>query len=422
MRFVSDLGLAPGVDFRKAVLDGLAPDGGLYVPESFPVIVSEQEPWRPASLIDAGVRLLAPFVTDRTPDQLADILETAWDFPAPVTELEPGIHLLELFHGPTLAFKDFGARFLARYLSGSEAPLTILVATSGDTGGAVAAGFHGAEGITVYILYPEGRVSLIQEAQIATLGGNIRAVEVAGSFDDCQRLVKEALSDRGLGATRNFTTANSINLGRLLPQMAYHGWAAAQLNRPTLVVPSGNFGNLTSALYARAMGVPIGRCIAALNANDAVRRFLATGTFRPEPSVSTISNAMDVGSPSNLTRLLRMAGGSGQRLSTMFEAHSVSDMETRSEIHRTFETSGRILDPHTAVGVAVARRLIDDPNEPIVVAATAHAAKFTDVIESTLGVPAPIPLALAHAVSRPKLSRKLPADPAAFRQLLRMDP
>ncbi|MDZ4806213.1 MAG: threonine synthase [Candidatus Eisenbacteria bacterium] len=432
MKFSSDLciqGSAPHVDFRTAVLSGLAPDGGLYVPESLPTIVRAPGEWRPQSLIEAGVQLLAPFVTDKDTEELTGILRSAWDFPAPITILEPGIHLLELFHGPTLAFKDFGARFLARYLEHPASPLTILVATSGDTGGAVAAGFHGASGITVYILYPAGRVSPIQEAQMATLGGNIRAIEVAGSFDDCQRLVKAALGDRELRATRTFTTANSINIGRLLPQLAYHGWAAGQMDRPTLVIPSGNFGNLTAALYARAMGVPIGRCVAALNTNDVIRRYLGTGTYRPEVSCPTISSAMDVGNPSNLTRLLHLAGGSTQRLASLFEAHSVDDDDTQTEIRRAYESAGQVIDPHTAVGVAVARRLLAAGAGPLVVAATAHPAKFTTVIESALGIPAsrwtipsPVPPALAEAISRPKLSRKLPADEAAFGQLLRTDP
>jgi len=426
MNFISDLEflgiprVAP-VDFRTAVLSGLAPDGGLYAPESLPTIVHDPAEWRPKSLVESGVRLLSPFVTDRSAEALDDILQRAWGFPAPVTEIEPGLHLLELFHGPTLAFKDFGARFLARYLERPATPLTILVATSGDTGGAVAAGFHEALGITVYILYPEGRVSRIQEAQMASLGGNIRAIEVDGTFDDCQRLVKAALGDPELRAIRTFTTANSINLGRLLPQMAYHGWAAAQVKRPTLVIPSGNFGNLTAALYARAMGVPIGPCVAALNANDVIRRYLARGIYVPEASVPTLSNAMDVGNPSNLTRLLHLSGGSREQLASLFDAETISDEETREEIRRTYHASGRILDPHTAVGVAVARRRLAQRGGPVVVAATAHAAKFTEVIESTLGFPAPVPLSLAAAVSRPKLSRKLRPDLDDFRQLLRSD-
>lgn len=424
MSFVSDLqgpGGLPPVDFRTAVLSGLAPDGGLYVPMSLPTIALDPGDWRPSSLIESGTRLLAPFVTDMNADELSELLRSAWDFPAPITELEPGIHLLELFHSPTLAFKDFGTRFLARYLERQGEALTILVATSGDTGGAVAAGFHGASGITVYILYPSGRVSLTQEAQMATLGGNIRAIEVDGSFDDCQRLVKAALGDEELRATRNFTTANSISLGRLLPQMAYHGWAAGQLDRPILVIPSGNFGNLTAALYARAMGIPIDRCVAAQNANDVMRRYLANGLHAPEASISTLSNAMDVGNPSNLTRLLHLSGGSRDKLASLFAADTVSDEETRAEICRSWEMSGRLLDPHTAVGVAVARRQQANGGRPVVVAATAHAAKFNDVIESTLGFPVPLPAVLAQAVSRPKLSRKLIPSSEAFRHLLRTD-
>jgi len=432
MRFASDKGGGSPVAARQAIRAGLAPDGGLYVPESLPTLARAGEAWAPGSLIDAGVALLGPCFDDLDDDALRALLVASWDFDAPVVSLAPGLALLELFHGPTLAFKDFGARFLAGYLAKGGEPLTILVATSGDTGGAVAAGFLGAPGITVYLLYPAGRVTPIQEAQMATLGGNIRAIEVSGTFDDCQRLVKGALGDARLAAERRLTTANSINLGRLLPQMAYHGAAFGPRLRvlpgfdratpsPTLVVPSGNFGNVTAALYARTMGVPIGPIVAAVNANDVVPRVLAGERTSPRTSIHTLSSAMDVAAPSNLSRLLHLAGGSTERLATMMTAESVDDAATGVEIRRVYEETGRIIDPHTAVGVAVARRRLAAGDPPALVASTAHPAKFPEVIEPLLGRVAPLPARLAEALGRPKSTRPLPPDDDAFRHLLRTD-
>jgi threonine synthase len=421
VRYVSDRGASPAVDARTAVRAGLAPDGGLYVPEHLPALPADVA-WAPSSLVEAGTALLAPWFDDLAVPELRALLAAAWDFEAPVVPLEDGIALLELFHGPTLAFKDFGARFLARYLARGGEPLTILVATSGDTGGAVAAGFHGAPGITVYLLYPAGRVTPIQEAQMATLGGNVRALEVDGSFDDCQRLVKAALADRQLSAAKRLTTANSINLGRLLPQMAYYGTAfTGDRAGAELVVPSGNFGNVTAALYARGMGVPIGSITAAVNANDGVARLLAGGVPAGGASIATLSSAMDVAAPSNLSRLVHRAGGSVARLATMLSADTVDDDATGAEIRRVHQATGRIIDPHTAVGVAVARRGRAAGAAPVVVASTAHPAKFPEVITPLLGVPAPLPPALAAALDRPRSTRRLPPDEAAFTHLLRTD-
>ncbi|HEX7880950.1 MAG TPA: threonine synthase [Candidatus Eisenbacteria bacterium] len=432
MRFTSDRGGRPAVSARSAIRAGLAPDGGLYVPESLPKLARGGNDWAPGTLFEAGVALLGPYFDDLDEDALRALLVETWDFDAPVVSLEPGLALLELFHGPTLAFKDFGARFLAGYLATGGEPLTILVATSGDTGGAVAAGFLGAPGITVYLLYPAGRVTPIQEAQMATLGGNIRAIEVSGTFDDCQRLVKGALGDARLAADLRLTTANSINLGRLLPQMAYYGAAFGPVlgtlpgfdsiaSSCTLVVPSGNFGNVTAALYARTMGVPIGPIVAAVNANDVVPRILGGEAADRSVSIHTLSSAMDVAAPSNLSRLLHLAGGSVERLGTLMTAETIDDVTTGAEIRHVYETTGRIIDPHTAVGLAVARRRRAAGDPAVLVASTAHPAKFPEVIEPLIGRVAPLPARLAEALDRPKYARSLPPDDEAFRHLLRTD-
>ncbi|HEY4611779.1 MAG TPA: threonine synthase, partial [Bacteroidota bacterium] len=364
MNFLSTNGQAPAVSFRQALLQGLAPDSGLYVPERLPSLPFSVSP--DASLHLFGKHILTPLLEEIPLQDLTRIIERAWTFPIPLVKLTDQIYLLELFHGPTLAFKDVGARFMAETLSyvlvEEQRETTILVATSGDTGSAVAHGFYNAPNITVYILYPSGKISRLQEQQMTTLGGNIHAVEVAGTFDDCQRLVKHALADATLVAAHNLTTANSINLGRLLPQVVYYAWAVAQLQTtlskevsPTVVVPSGNFGNLTAAAYAKSLGVPIEHFVAATNANDVVPQYLETGSFTPRSSIQTLSNAMDVGNPSNLTRLQALYGNDVGRIRQDISSQRVSDEETIAEIRRTYDQTRVVLDPHTAVGVAAAR-------------------------------------------------------------------
>jgi threonine synthase len=431
VKFRSVLGRAPTVSFRDALFRGLAPDGSLYVPESLPrlpppVLAADPEP----SLTSLGVAILSTFIDDISRPDLEHIVAEAWNFPIRLEPLNDTIHLLELFHGPTLAFKDFGARFMARalshYLAASQRELSILVATSGDTGSAVASGFHRVPHITVFVLYPSGRISPLQEKQIATLGDNIHAIEVEGSFDDCQALVKGALADDTIRARIDLTTANSINVGRLLPQAAYYAWAVSKLPEAHVVVPSGNFGNLTAAVYARTMGFPIGKCVAATNANDVVPEFLRTGTFTPRPSVATISNAMDVGDPSNLARLQSLFGAGAAELRRGLFAESVSEEETRREMTRTHEETGRILDPHTAVAVAVARNLSDSIPQvaaaagpsPIIVPATAHPAKFLEVVEDVLGIRVPLPAALDEATRKNKKAKRIAADTDALRNIL----
>lgn len=431
MNYVSTGGRAPAVSFQAALFAGLAPDGGLYIPETLsPFSRAFIDNLSTTTLQAIGERLADAYIEDIPPDDAAALLRQAWSFPIPLRPLYRNISLLELFHGPTLAFKDIGVRFLARvlsfYLQASERDITIAVATSGDTGSAVAHGFFNVPHITVYVLYPSGRISHLQEQQMATLGGNIHALEVSGTFDDCQRLVKQALADAEVLKVRHLTTANSISLGRLLPQIGYYVWGAAQWRQanpaaapdvqPVFVVPSGNFGNITAAVYAKAMGAPVGNLVAATNANDAGAQFLRTGSFVPRSAVQTHSNAMDVGNPSNLSRLQSHFAGNVATMRSQIEAVSITDDETLREIRDTYEQSGVIVDPHTAVGLAAARQRGGDG--PTVVAATAHPGKFPEVIQRALGTVPDLPAILREALEKPKLSVKLPADYDAVRRLL----
>ncbi len=429
MRYVSTLGDSPAVDFRTALMRGTPEDGSLYVPERLPRLpeaflarIHERD------FHDIACEALAPFVEPLARDALREILEQALDFPIPLVPLEGRLRLLELFHGPTLAFKDVGARFMARvmahFLAAERRNVAILVATSGDTGGAVAHGFFGVPHVEVFVLYPAGRVSDLQERQMATLGGNVHAIEVEGSFDDCQRLVKRALAERPGRPDRELTTANSINVGRLLPQITYDLWGYVQWRRtassavppPNVVVPSGNFGNLTAAAYARAMGCPMGRLVAATNANDVVPEFLRTGRYAPRASRATLSTAMDVGDPSNLARLQALLGREAEQLALGLEAHAANDDDTLREIRGTAARTGTVLDPHTAVGVHVARLPPGDADT--IVAATAHPAKFPEVMRAAFGRDIELPPALAAIAVRPKLSERIPADDGALRELL----
>ncbi len=431
MKYLSTGGQTPPTSFRSAVFAGLPPDGGLYIPESIPVLrhgfVSELSR---ENLQTIGAEVLSTFIDDISRDDLIALLTQAWTFPIPLVHLKDDLYLLELFHGPTLAFKDIGVRFLARivsyYLQASHQEITIAVATSGDTGSAVAHGFFNVPNISVYVLYPSGKISPLQEQQMATLGGNIHALEVDGTFDDCQRLLKQALADTEVVGERHLTTANSISLGRLLPQIGYYVWGVAQWNRayqsgskeiaPTFVVPSGNFGNLTAAVYAKAMGTPIGHLVAATNVNDAGAQYLRTGSFVPRAAVQTHSNAMDVGNPGNLARLRSYFGDDVAAMRSQIEALSISDDETLNEIRTTYEQSGKVVDPHTAVGLAAARRR--SGHASTIVTATAHPGKFPEVIERALGIRIPLPDSLREALGRAKQSVQISAEYEAFRRVL----
>ena len=433
MKFRSVLGQSPAVSFREAMFNGLAPDGSLYIPEEMPRLddrfISKLQT---TSLQNSAQQVLEPFMEEIHPEALKEIIRRAFNFPIPLVRLEEGIYLLELFHGPTLAFKDVGARFMAEvlsyFLAQDEREVTILVATSGDTGSAVAHGFFNVPHITVFILYPSGKISRLQEQQMTTLGGNIHAVEVEGTFDDCQRLLKQTLRDEEVTGSRALTTANSINIGRLLPQISYYVWGVAQLIGmdpsdfvpPLVVVPSGNVGNLTAAFYAKSIGTPIHGFAAATNANDVVPGFLTTGSFTPKPSVHTLSNAMDVGNPSNLARIQSFYEGDIQSLRRELDAVSISDEETLHEIKHTFDRTGYLADPHTAVGIAAARSMCERNSEcpPIIVPATAHPAKFPDVIKRTLSKQCPTHPTLEIAMQRQKQSMRIPADYVEWRKLI----
>src|SRR5580765_126050 len=360
MQFVTTRGESPPVPFTTALFAGLAPDGGLYVPETI-------EPWsadelsglpRP-TLTEIALRALRPFTRgDLDPATLEAVAAEALNFQIPLVEIQPGIFALELFHGPTFAFKDVGARVMARLMASrhrGDDPLTILAATSGDTGSAVAHAFHGVPNTRVVILYPDGRVSPTQEAQLTIFNGeqsNVRAYAVAGSFDDCHRLTREAYANPDLRRSMRLTSANSVNVGRLLPQSVYYFHAMGQLGRLGEVVfstPSGNFGNLTAGLMTKRAGLPISRFVAATNANDVVPAYLETGAFTPRPSVATLSNAMDVGHPSNFERMLWLYGSDVDAMRRDVTGCRFSDDEVRATIKRVYEERGYLLDPHSAI-------------------------------------------------------------------------
>ena len=433
MRFISVRGESPPVGFRTTVYDGIAPDGGLYVPDRLPPLPKNLfDDHEQHSLTSIGALIASSFIDDIPQSEIARIAKEAWNFPIPLVPLDKHITLLELFHGPTLTFKDVGARFMARvlsyYLQEQANNVTILVATSGDTGSAVAHGYYNVPNISVYILYPSGKISRLQEQHMTTLGGNIHAIEVEGTFDDCQALVKRSLGDNQLRSGRSITTANSINLARLLPQITYYVWAFVQWRKdhhrgssyPAVVVPSGNFGNLTAAAYARSMGTPMAGLIAATNANDVVSEYLKKGTFVPRPSYQTLSNAMDVGDPSNFSRLQHLYNNDVEKFRKEIVAYSVTDDETLDEIRKTYEATTYVLDPHTAVGVRAARRALKrTPGaHPMIVAATAHPGKFPEVIQRALGISIPTPPSLEESLRRPKLSTKIPADYETLKKLL----
>ncbi len=438
MRLISTRDQNTTATFREAVLSGLAPGGGLWLPDPLPVFHDWPDllalDWsdRCALVLD---RLLADEI-GRGPLERA--VREALDFPVPMVPIPAGpagsnegcppVWCLELFHGPTLAFKDFGARFFAAVLElirDPARPVTILTATSGDTGAAVAHAFWKRPGVRAVVLYPRGRVSDLQERQFATLGGNVTALSVDGAFDDCQALVKTAFADPDLSARHGLTSANSINIARLLPQTLYYMEAVAVLRRqgiqepPVFSVPSGNFGNLCAGLLARAMGLPVKAFIAATNANTTVPDYLETGDYRPRPSVATLSNAMDVGAPNNWERIEHLFGGHlGDNLGALRRVLRwgwKSDAETEETI-RALHGLGYLADPHAAVAQGVlAERLA--PGETGVFLGTAHPAKFLPVYER-LGIEVPIPEPLAAVAGRPLLAREIPADFSALRQAL----
>lgn len=417
MRFVSTRGPAESVSLETAIRRGLAPDGGLYVPERLPA--ANVEPGAIGDLSRLAARLLAPFAADDALGaSLADASAEAFDFPAPVTDVErerQPLSVLELFHGPTAAFKDFGARFLAATLArlprDAARRCTVLVATSGDTGGAVAAAFHGRPWADVVVLYPSGLVSGRQRQQLAGWGGNVRTLSVAGSFDDCQRLVKGAFADASVSGKLALSSANSINIGRLLPQLVHYAAASLALAArdgyaPSFIIPTGNLGNALACIWAREMGLPIGDILLASNANRAVPEYLSGGVWQPRPSVATLASAMDVGNPSNLERLRWLDPDRSIRL----EAGSVGDDEIRETIRRDFHELGRVWCPHTATAACLYRRLPAAARERRwVIVATAHPAKFDEIVEPLVGSAVPVPASLATILARPATERRIEA-------------
>ncbi|MCS4236072.1 threonine synthase [Stenotrophomonas sp. BIGb0135] len=427
MNFVSTRHAAPSATLSQAIAAGLAPDGGLYVPAQRP----PPHAWQAqGSLAQDAAAVLAPFFDgDALAPQLAALCEQAFDFPAPLHALStPGDHVLELFHGPTAAFKDFGARFLAASLArlqqGQVRELTIVVATSGDTGAAVAAAFHRQPGIRVVVLYPDGRVSPRQAHQLGCFGDNIQALRVAGSFDDCQAMVKQALGDRELQARVPLSSANSISLGRWLPQMSYYAHAALSHQAATgnvlnLVVPTGNLGNAMAAVLARAMGLPLGRIALATNANDVLPRFFHGGDYQPVASVATLANAMDVGAPSNFERLRWLYAADDAALRAAFRVEAVDDAAIREVITRRHAQAGEVFCPHTATAVALLETMrAEGVQGDWAVAATAHPAKFDSVVEPLIGRSLAVPAALAELLQRPAHAEPCAPAYAALRAVL----
>jgi threonine synthase len=430
MKYYSTNNKSNTVTLREAVIQGLAPDNGLYMPENIPTLPANFFKELPElTFREMAYRVAKNMIGDDIPDaELQRITEHTIQFDAPVAEIENDLFALELFHGPTMAFKDFGARFMSQLLGyfarEQKQEITILVATSGDTGSAVANGFLGVKGTRVIVLYPAGKVSEIQEKQFTTLGQNITAIEVDGTFDDCQKLVKQAFLDTSLRNKFFLTSANSINIARLIPQSFYYFYAYAKVarrNKPVVFsVPSGNFGNLTGGLFARAMGLPIHQFVAATNVNDVVPEYLKTQTFSPRPSSQTISNAMDVGNPSNFARMLDLFGNDHQAMSKEIIGYTFSDSETTEAMQRVYSTNNYVLDPHGAVGYLGLKKYKQEFKTECsgIFLETAHPGKFLDVVERTLEKKIDLPSTLAKFQQGKKTTVAISADFESFRKWL----
>ncbi len=405
------------VSLQQAVVEGLAPDNGLYMPESIPVFPPEFfQSLSRKSFKEISFEVAHALIGNDLPvEQLQQIIDHTISFDAPLVKIEDGIYALELFHGPTLAFKDFGAKFLAGllgyYAKQQSKEMTVLVATSGDTGSAVANGFYNVEGTKVVVLYPSGKVSDLQEKQFTTLGGNIMSLEINGTFDDCQRLVKQAFLDKELQQRRMLTSANSINIARLIPQSFYYFWAYAQLadksKELVISVPSGNFGNLTAGLFAKRMGLPINKFIASTNINDVVPAYLKSGLFEPRPSVTTISNAMDVGNPSNFARIIDLHQNEIQTLREVVIGCKITDEETTKAVQHVHSEQKYMLDPHGAVGYLGLKKSINTDKQVGIFLETAHPGKFREVVEKCIHEPIILPERLQAFLSKEKKSIRM---------------
>ncbi len=420
---------SPDVDFREATINGQAPDKGLYFPKHIPSMN--------ASIIkdiemipneEIAFEVMSPYVGKSMPESvLKEIVAQTVNFPIPLVSVSENIFALEMFHGNTLAFKDIGARFMSRclgyFVKDNEKKVTVLVATSGDTGGAVADGFYDVEGVEVIILYPSGKVSSVQEKQLTTVGKNIHAIEVNGTFDDCQRMVKQAFSDPIMKESLFLTSANSINVARWLPQQFFYFFAYKQWTdkkHPVVIsVPSGNFGNICAGLLSMKSGLPIKHFIAACNSNDVVSEYLKTQVYKPKSSVATISNAMDVGDPSNFIRIQQLFEMDVSSLKNVFSSVSITDDETKKTIERIYRDFNYLLDPHGAVGYAALEKyLTNHPLQKGIFAETAHPVKFYDVVEPVIHQKISLPKSIENIIHKTKLSIKMDADYNCLRDCL----
>lgn len=429
MKYYSLNKVSPPVSFRQATITGQAPDKGLYFPEWIPKMdTGFIKNIHRYSNEEIALNVLKPFIGDEIEiTRLEEIVAETVNFEIPLIPITASISTLELFHGNTLAFKDIGARFMSRclgyFVKDFSKKITVLVATSGDTGGAVADGFFNIEGIEVIILYPSGKVSLVQEKQLTTYGGNVHAIEVNGSFDDCQKLVKQAFTDEQLNKKFILTSANSINVARWLPQQVFYYFAYKQwedkLNPPVISVPSGNFGNICAGLLASLSGLPIKHFVAACNTNNVVTRYLDSQLYEPKKSIATISNAMDVGEPSNFVRILELFNQQYHGLKNVMSSYSISDDETREAIRTVFEENKYILDPHGAVGYAALKKyLAEHPSQTGLFLETAHPVKFYNVVEPLLNIKVPVPEKILDIMVKPKDALFLNSEYDSFKELL----
>ncbi len=450
MKLFSTNKKAASATFEKAVMQGLAEDGGLFMPTEIPTLTPNFfAKIDTLNFQEIAFTVAKTLIQNDIPEkELEKIIYESINFDAPLKEIKENIYALELFHGPTLAFKDFGARFMARimsyFINKTAKKITIIVATSGDTGSAVASGVYNVEGIRVFLLYPSNKVSKIQEQQLTTMGGNIQALEIDGTFDDCQKLVKEAFLDQELKnifAENNdsLASANSINIARLIPQSFYYFHAYSQLKKifgpnmepPIFSIPSGNLGNLTAGLIAKKMGLPIKKFIAANNANDTFTEYLKTGNFTAKPSVKTISNAMDVGNPSNFVRIQELYQNNPEKMRQDIWSASFSDKETAAALKKVFEKYNYIMDPHGAVAYLGLQAYLENSpapvthntknasvNNPLIFFETAHPAKFLDIVEPIINQKIPIPDRLAACLTKEKITTKLSKNFTDFKNFL----
>jgi len=431
MYFYSTKNKTEKVNFQTALFKGLPDDNGLYMPLRFnklsPSFIENIENY---SLQEIAYQVSKTILTDSISNStLKNIVDTSINFPAPIHTLNENTHVLELFHGPSLAFKDFGARFMAQcmshYLLKEKKEITILVATSGDTGGAVAAGFYKTLCVKVVILYPKGKVSDIQEKQLTTLGENITALEIDGTFDDCQALVKQAFLDSELRTRINLSSANSINIARLIPQSFYYFEAYKQLKLKgktdiVFVVPSGNFGNITAGLFAQKLGLPVNKFIAAVNANDVFTKYIQSGNFTPKPSVRTISNAMDVGNPSNFARIDFLNDSSWNKVKKNIASYTFTDAETELAMREVMQKYNYVLEPHAAIGYLAWQKYVSETKTPAtgIILGTAHAAKFYDDVVRIINSKINVPESLQNILQKEKLAVALTSDFKVFKSFL----